>query len=136
MISNCKRPIERRKVWKLKEDDTRARFEEGVGEFVSADAPDLWKCFREGILKAFDEVCGKMKGRRDQGDTWWWNKDVKEAIVRKKHAHKEMCKSRTKANKARCKNTKNRAKIMVTKSMKETAEREPRKVRVWRKRRL
>ena len=55
---------------------------------VSADGPDLWKCFREGMLKAFDEVCGKTKGRRDQGDTWWWNKDVREAIARKKDAHK------------------------------------------------
>ena len=53
------------------------------------------------MLKAFDEVCGKMKGRRDERDTWWWNKDVKEAIARKKDAHKEMCKSRTEANKAR-----------------------------------
>ena len=61
-----KEAIERRKVWKLKEDNTRARFEEGVGELVSTDAPDL-KCFREGKLKAFDEVCGKMKVRRDQG---------------------------------------------------------------------
>ena len=66
-----------------------------------------------------------MKGRRDQGGPWWWNKDVKEAIVRKKHAHKEMCKSRTKVNKAKGKNTKNRAKMV--------AERELRKVRVWRK---
>ena len=41
-----KEAIERRRVWKLKEDDTRARFEERVGELVSADAPDLWKCFR------------------------------------------------------------------------------------------
>ena len=88
-----KEAFERRRVWKLKEDDTRARFEERVGELVSEDAPDLWKCFREGMLKAFDEVWGKTKGRRDQGDTWWWNKDVKEVIVRKKDAHKEMCKS-------------------------------------------
>ena len=72
-----KEAFERRKVWKLKEDDTRARFEGGVGELVRADAPELWKCFTEGMLKAFDEVCGKTKGRRDQGDTWWWNKDVK-----------------------------------------------------------
>ena len=41
-----KEAFERRKVWKPKEDDTRARFEERVGELVSADAPDLWKCFR------------------------------------------------------------------------------------------
>ena len=111
--------IERRKVWKLKEDDTRARFEGRVGELVSTDAPDLWKCFKEGVLKACDEVCGKKKGRRDQGDTWWWNKDVKEAIARKKDAHKEMCKSGTEA---RYKNMKNQAKKVVAKAMKEAAE--------------
>ena len=33
--------FERRNVWKLNEDDTRARFEERVGELVRADAPDL-----------------------------------------------------------------------------------------------
>ena len=76
------------------------------------------------MLKAFDEVCGKMKGRRDQGDTWCWNNDVKEAIARKKDAHKEMRKSGTEANKARFKNMKNRAKKVVTKAMKEAAEQE------------
>ena len=71
-----KEAIERRKVWKLikkihrQEKDTWARFEERVGELVSTDAPNWWKCFSEGMLKAFDEVCGKTKGRRDQGDTW------------------------------------------------------------------
>ena len=120
-----KEAIERRKVWKLKEDDTRARFEERVRELVSADAPDLRKCFSKGMLKAFDEVCGKTKGRRNQ---WWWNKDVKEAIVRKKDAHKEMCKSGTDANKASYKNMKNPAKKVVAKAMKEAAERELREL--------
>ena len=69
-----------------------------------------------GMLKAFDEV-----GRRGQGDMWWWNKDVKDA-------HKEMCKSRTEANRARYKNMKNRAKKMVTKATEETAERELREL--------
>ena len=118
-----KKAIERRKVWKLKEDDKRARFEGRVGELVGTDAPDLWKCFKEGVLKACDAVCGKKKGRRDQGDTWWWNEDVKEAIVGKKDAHKEMRKSGTEANKARYKNMKNRAKVLA-KAMKEAAERE------------
>ena len=36
-----KEAIERRKVWKLKEDNTRARFEGRVGELVSADALNL-----------------------------------------------------------------------------------------------
>ena len=36
-----KEAIERRKVWKLKEDYTRARFEGRVGELVSTDTTDL-----------------------------------------------------------------------------------------------
>ena len=55
-----KKATERGKVWKLKEVDTTARFKERGRELVSADAPDLWKCFRE--------VCGKTKGSRDIGD--------------------------------------------------------------------
>ena len=50
--------------------------------------------------------------------------DMKEAIARKKDAHKEMCKSGTQVNKARYKNMKNRAKKVVAKAMKEAAERE------------
>ena len=61
----------------------------------------LWKCFKEGLLKACDEVCGKKKGRKDQGDTWLWNEDVKEAIARKKDANKEVYESRTEANKGK-----------------------------------
>ena len=83
-------------------DNTRARFEGRVGELVSTDAPDMWKCFKEGVLKACDEERGKnIKGRRDQGDTWWRNEDVKEAIASKKDVHKEMCKSGTEVNKTR-----------------------------------
>ena len=66
-----KKAIERRKVWKLKEDHTRARFEGRVGELVCTDAPDLWKFFKDGVLKACDEVCRKKQGRRDQGNTLW-----------------------------------------------------------------
>ena len=43
-----KKAIKKRKVWKLKEDNTRARFEGRVGELVSTDALDLRKCFKEG----------------------------------------------------------------------------------------
>ena len=62
-----------------------------------------------------------MGGEIDQGYTWWWNEDVKEAIARKKDAHKEMCKSGTEA---RYKNMNNRAKKVVAKAVKEAAERE------------
>ena len=77
-----------------------------------------------GVKKACDEVCRKKKGRRDLGDTWWWNEDVKEAIARKKDAHKEMHESGTDATKAIYKNMKNQAKKVVAKAMKDAAERE------------
>ena len=53
---------------------------------------------------------------------------MKEAIARKKDAHKEMCISETEANKARYKNMKNRAKKVVSKAMKEAVKRELREL--------
>ena len=47
------------------------RFEKRVKEPVSTDGPDLWKIFRDGVLKTCDELCGKKKSRRDQRDMWW-----------------------------------------------------------------
>ena len=35
------------------------RFEKIVKELVRTDVPDLWKTFKDGVLKACDEVCGK-----------------------------------------------------------------------------
>ena len=60
-----KQQIIRRKIWKLNENQTRVRFEKRVKELVSTDAPNLWKIFKDGVLKACDEVHGKKKSRRD-----------------------------------------------------------------------
>ena len=49
-----------RKVCKLREEETRVRFEKKVGQLVRSDAPDLWECFKDGLPKACDEVCGKQ----------------------------------------------------------------------------
>ena len=51
--------------------------------------PNLWEHFKDGVLKACDEVCWKK--RRSKGDTLWWKKEVKEAVSRKIEAHKAMC---------------------------------------------
>ena len=53
---------------------------------------------------------------------------MKEAIAKKKDAHKEMSKSGTEVNKTKYKNMKNRAKKLVAKAMKEAAERELREL--------
>ena len=66
------------------------RFEKRVKELVSTDVPELWKAFKDGVLKACDEVCGKTKSRRDRGDIWWWNEEVKDTIARKNAAFTEL----------------------------------------------
>ena len=59
----------RRKVWKLKEHDVRENLEKRVRKLITVDAPDLWNCFKEGVLRACDEVCGKTRGKSIRGDT-------------------------------------------------------------------
>ena len=56
-----KQRIIRRNIWKLNEHRTRVRFKKRVKELVSADAPDLWKIFKDGVLKACDEVRGAAR---------------------------------------------------------------------------
>ena len=46
----------------LKLNENRAR----VRPEKSTDAPDLWKTFKDGVLKACDEVCGKKKSWIDR----------------------------------------------------------------------
>ena len=85
---------------------------------------NLWESYKNGDLKACDDLCGKTKGRRDQGNTWWWNKQVKEAIDRKKKAFKTWCKNRSAENKSNYRKARNRTRKVVAKAMKRAAEEE------------
>ena len=107
---------ERKRITLLKDVKIRKRFEEKVIELVGVGAPGLRGRFKDGVLKACDDVWEEDGGRR-KGDTWWWNEDVKEAILRKKEAHKAMCQKSTKENKRRYKSLKNKAKKAVSKAM-------------------
>ena len=72
-----------RRVRKLKEN-MKTKFQERFKELVDVDAPNLWNTFKNSMLQACDEVYGKKKSRKNHGDTWWWNQEVKEAIQQKK----------------------------------------------------
>ena len=92
----------------------RKRYEEKVIKLVDVGAPNLWGVFKNGVSKACDEVCGKKRGRKNTGNTWWWNEEEKDAVSRKKEAHKAMCQNSTEENK---KNHKNIAKITISKTI-------------------
>ena len=119
-----KNKIMRRRLWKLKENDVKRNFENRMRELVNMEAQDLWKSFKDGALKACDELCGKVLSRRDGGDTWWWNEDVKTAISKKKNAYRAMCKSRSGKDVANYIAMRNRAKKVVARAMKVRAEKE------------
>ena len=70
----------------------------------------MWRYFKDGVLKACDEVCEKKIVKRSKGDTWWWNEEMKEALSWKKDVDKAMCLNSTGENKRRYKGIENRAK--------------------------
>ena len=72
------------RVWKLKEKEIKEESEQRIVELVDTEAVDLWESYKNGVLKACNELYGKTKKRKDQGNTWGWNEQVKEAIDRKK----------------------------------------------------
>ena len=53
---------ERRKISLLKDVEIRKSFEEKVIKLVDIRAPNLCGHFKNGILQACDEVCGKKRG--------------------------------------------------------------------------
>ena len=116
--------IGRKRVWKLKDNETRSKFAERVEELVNVDTSDLWRSFKDGVLRACDEICGKKRGRRDQGNTWWWNEEVKVAVASKKEAYKEFLKDRSEENKDRYRNKKNQAQKIVATAMRRETEKQ------------
>ena len=82
----------------------------------------MWGHFKDEVLEACDEVCGKKRGQRSKGVTWWWNEEVKEAVSRNKEAHMAMCQNITEKYKRRYKSMKNKARKAVSKAMIEKAD--------------
>ena len=58
---------ERRKITLLKDVKTRKRFKEKVTELINDRAPNLRGYFKDGVLEARDEVCGRKRRRRSGG---------------------------------------------------------------------
>ena len=47
------------------------------------------KLFKKVIMRAAEEMCGTTKGGIHlERETWWWNEEVQESLIRKKDAFK------------------------------------------------
>ena len=119
-----KNALMRRRVWNLKDIEVRNNFKQRVEEPVDMHSPDLWKTFKDGVLKACDELCGKKMLRRKGGNTWLWNEEVKDVIARKKEPYKTLRKSKFEGNWVRYKAIRSKAKKLVAGAMKKETEKE------------
>ena len=59
----------------------------------------------------------RRKSRRDQGDMWRWNEEVKGTIARKKAASKELCRFLLEENKTQYKRIRNQTRKIVVRAM-------------------
>ena len=71
------------KVWKLRDPQTCSRFQE-----AATTTEEIWAKLKTGLLKTTGEVCGTTKPHRWRRETWWWNKEVDDAITAKCQAFK------------------------------------------------
>ena len=85
----------RPKVWKLRDPQTCSRFQEvfkahvPTVEFEAATTTEeIWAKLKTGLLKTTEEVCGTTKPHPWRRETWWWNKEVDDAITAKRQAFK------------------------------------------------
>ena len=49
---------------------------------------EIWAKLKTGLLNTTEEVCGTTKPHRWSHETWWWNKEVDDAIIAKRQAFK------------------------------------------------
>ena len=64
----------------MKKNNRKTGCQERVKELVDVVAPSLCNTLKNRMLQACDEACGKKKGNKNHGNTWWWNDEVKKAI--------------------------------------------------------
>ena len=112
----------KRMVWKLKKREMQQKFERRVEELVDVETTNLWESFRDGVLTACDELCGKKKVRKSGGNKWWWNEEVRNAIARKKEAFKTICKTGLEEHKIFYRKMRNQTKKVIANAMKTEAE--------------
>ena len=59
------------------------------------DVQKQWSQMKDTWLKDSKQVCGMTKGPPRRKETWWWNKDVKELVAKRRVCHKAWRKSKS-----------------------------------------
>src|SRR4029077_16634984 len=80
----------------------------------TASVEEIWKCLKDSMTEAANNVCGKTKGKPSRHkETWWWNEGVSEAVDVKRKKFKAFKKSKSEADKVAYNAVKKEAKIVI-----------------------
>ncbi|KAK3523724.1 hypothetical protein QTP70_009262 [Hemibagrus guttatus] len=89
------------KWWKLKKEECCEEFRQKLRQALGGQVvlPDDWETTAEVIRKTGRKVLGVSSGRRKEDkETWWWNKEVQDSVQRKRLAKKKWDMDRTEEN--------------------------------------
>ncbi|KAK3529386.1 hypothetical protein QTP70_029773 [Hemibagrus guttatus] len=107
------------KWWKLKKEECCEEFRQKLRQALGGQVvlPDDWETTAEVIRETGRKVLGVSSGRRKEDkETWWWNKEVQDSIQRKRLAKKKWNMDRTEENRQEYKELQRRVKREVSKA--------------------
>ncbi|KAK3568192.1 hypothetical protein QTP86_000235 [Hemibagrus guttatus] len=107
------------KWWKLKKEECCEEFRQKLSQALGGQVvlPDDWSTTAEVIRETGRKVLGVSSGRRKEDkETWCWNKEVQDSIQRKRLAKKKWDMDRTEKNRQEYKELQCRVKREVSKA--------------------
>ena len=82
-------------MWKLKDPEKRAELSEVFQAKTqerqlsqTCTVNERWTSMKDNLLQATKEVCGVSSNHPWRKQTWWWNKQVEEAVKEKSRCFK------------------------------------------------
>ena len=113
------------KMWRLKDGSVREEFDRKMNEeWADGECEDLWLKYKRCVDKVSKEVCEVSNLKQRHGETWWWRGDVQEAIKEKKKRYNQWRSDGSEESRLLYIRSKNCAKKMVARAMKEKVEEE------------
>lgn len=105
------------KCWKLKDRETQEIYREKIKTQLpkdeGKDIEEEWKRFKQALVKAAEETCGRTSAKVRDKETPWWNERIAEAVKRKNNAWREWFKNRTEHNRDKWKRLSRAARKMI-----------------------
>ncbi|KAL1446149.1 hypothetical protein WDU94_012366 [Cyamophila willieti] len=105
------------KSWKLKEKENVEKFQSIIRNNIPTSelrsVEEEWQDYKNCLVSAAEEVCGRTSGKRRWKETRWWNERVKTAVLEKNKAFRIYFKNRTPENKEQYQRSKRNAKTIV-----------------------